>query len=287
VSWLADEPLPKRVSSADGWPCSSCAPGPERQQDRARSVLGKAARRLTLNAVGADAANAPLDETSPHSVIDGVRIAPPDNERTQRAGGALEDRGIALERPHRSVKAEGCERVTHPVEAGANVARSLQTGLGAHRAAEILARFSKCSRPTVGGNLPNQDADQVRQPPVWKLDSFELGRDAVDLGRASGSGPALATKTLQRHSEKSGLRQTIEAAAGNVAVDAQNGGDLGRGKRIALAARVEEHPAKLGIASRCKPVERHSGGKLPVGPPRKNQPGPTRVVTFRYRKGVD
>jgi hypothetical protein len=171
---------------------------------------------------------------------------------------------------HRGLKAERSERITYPLEAGTDVSRCLQAGCGTQAAPEIRARFSERSLSTAGGNLPDQEADQLREAAVGELDSLQLRRDAVDLGRAACSGSAPVAATLERDREKSGLGQPIEAAARDVAVNAEHERDLVRGKRIAPASRVEENPAKLGIAGRCETVERHSealerhlAGKLP------------------------
>ena len=249
------------------------APSSEREKDRARSVLGEATRRLSFDAIGADTANTAFYEARPHSLVDPIRIWSTDDERTKRAGGALQDRGVAFERLYGGVKAQRPECIADALEAGADVARRLQAGSDTKVATELLARFSEGSRPAAGRNLPEEEADQLREPSVGELESFELGRDPVDLGRASGSRSALAAQTLECHRQKSGDRQPIEAAARDVAVNAQDERDLAHGKWIAPASRVEKHPAKLGVAGRCKAVERRSGalerhraGTLPAAP---------------------
>jgi hypothetical protein len=216
-----------------------------------------------LHAVGPHAADSPLDETCPHAPVDPGGIRPRDDERPQRAGGALEGRRLALERLHGNLKAERSERIAHALETGTSVSGLLQAGCGTQAASEILARFSERSLSGAGWNLPDQEADQLGQPPVGELDPLELGRDAVDVGRTSGSGAAPGAATLRRDREEPGLHQSIEAAACDVAVDAQHQRGLVRGKRIASAASVDEKPAKLRIAGRCQAIERHSGKRYP------------------------
>jgi hypothetical protein len=216
-----------------------------------------------LHAAGAHAADTPLDETCPHAPVDPGGIRPRDDERPQGAGSALQDRRVALERLHGDLETERSKRVAYALEARTNVPGLLQTGCGTEAASEILARFSKRSLSRAGGNLPDQEADQLRQPPVGELDPLELGRDAVDVRRTSGSRSAPPAATLRRDREEPGLHQSIEAAACDVAVDAQHQRDLVRGKRTALAASVDQNPAKLRIAGRCQAIERHSGKRYP------------------------
>jgi hypothetical protein len=219
-------------------------------------------------------------------VVNAPGVWPRYDERPERAGSALEDRGVALVRLYRGVKAERSECTAGSLEAGTDVARRLQAGSGTQAATKLLARFSERFRPAAGRNLPDQKADQLRKPPVGELDSFELGRDAVDLGRASGSRSALPAQTLECHREKSGGRQPIKSVAGEVAVNAEKERGVVRGKWLAPASRVEKHPPKLGVAGRCKAVERHSGalerhraGKLPAALRRENSGGAKRDWT--------
>ena len=218
---------------------------------------------LTLRAVGAQAADTPLDETRPHAPVDPGGIRPRDDERAQRAGGTLQDRRVALERLHGDLESERSERIAHALEAGTNVAGPLQAGCGTEAPSEVLAHFSERSLPGPGGNLPDQEADQLRQPPVGELDPFQLGGDAVDVGRTSRSRSAPPATTLRRHREESSLHQPIEAAPCDVAVDTEHQRNVARGKRIALAASVEKDPAKLRIAGRCQAIERHGGKRYP------------------------
>ena len=235
----------------------------ERKDDQAGSVCGEAAWSVTLRAIGAHAADTALDETCPHAPVDPGGIRPRDDERPQRAGGALQNRRVALERSHGGVKTERSERVAHALETGPGVPGLLQAGCGTEAASEILARFSQRSLSGASWNLPDQEADQLRQPAVGELDSLQLRRDAVDVGRTSGSGSAPPPATLRRHRQESSLHQPIEAAACDVAVDAEHERDVVRGKRIASAASEEKNPAKLRIAGRCQAIERHSGKRYP------------------------
>lgn len=235
----------------------------EGKDDQAWSVGGKAVWSLALRTVGAHAADTPLDEACPHAPVDPGGIRPRDDKRPQGASGALQDRRVALERSQGDLETERSERIAHALEAGASVRGLLQARRGTEAASEVLARLSERSLSGAGGNLPDQEADQLRQPPVGELDPFELGRDAVDVGRTSGSRPAPAAATLRRDREETGLDQSIEAAPCHVAVDAEHQRDLVRGKRIALAASVDKNPAKLRIAGRCQAIERHGGKRYP------------------------
>lgn len=218
---------------------------------------------LTSRAGGAQAADTPLDETCPHAPVDPGGIRPRDDKRPQRAGRALQDRRVALERLHGDLKAEGSERIAHALEARTNAAGRLQAGCGTDAASEVLAHLSERALPGPGGNLPDQEADQLRQPPVGELDPFQLRGNAVDVGRTSGSRSAPPAATLRRHREESSFHEPIEAAPCDVAVDTEHQCDVVRGKRIALAASVEKDPAKLRIAGRCQAIERHSRKRYP------------------------
>jgi hypothetical protein len=235
----------------------------ERKDDRAGSAGGKAVWSLALRALGAHAADTALDETCPHAPVDPAGIRLRDDERPQRAGGALEHRRVALERLHRDLKTERSERIADALEAGTSVSGLLQAGCGSEAASEILARFSERSFSGAGGNLPDQEADQLRQPPVGELDPVQLGRHAVHVCRTSGSRSAPPAATLRRHREESSLHEPIEATPRDVTVDAQRPRDLVRSKGIALAASVDENPAKLRIAGRCQAIERHSAKRYP------------------------
>jgi hypothetical protein len=163
----------------------------------------------------------------------------------------------------RDLETERSERIAHALEAGTSVRGLLQARGGTEAASEVLARLSERSLSGAGRNLPDQEADQLRQPPVGELDPFQLRCDAVDIGRTSRSRAAPAAATLRRDREEPRLDESIEAAPSDVAVDAQHQRDLVRGKRIALAASVDENPAKLRIAGRCQAIERHSGKRYP------------------------
>jgi hypothetical protein len=109
----------------------------------------------------------------------------------------------------------------------------------------------------VSGKLPDEEPDQVRQSPIRKLDGFELRRNTVDLGRPPRPGPASAAGALETDVEESGFRESIEAASGDVAMNPECRSSLVGGERVPSRARVEKDPAKLAIASRREPVERH------------------------------
>jgi hypothetical protein len=222
-------------------------------------------RSLALRAVGAHAADAALDEASPHASVDSGGIRTLHDERPQRARRALQDRRVSLERLHRDLETERSERIADALEAGTNVSRLLQAGCGSQAASEVLARFSEGSLPAAGRNPADQKADELRQPPVGELDAFQLGRDTVDVCRTPGTGSTPTALTFGRDHEESGPRQSVEPVACDIAVNAERQRDFVRGKRIVPRARVEKDPAKLGIAGRCEAVERHSGEKLPVG----------------------
>jgi hypothetical protein len=258
----------------------------ERDNDQARLPFGEATRRLAVDAVGADTADSALEQTRPHALVNTAGVGPCYYERPERAGSALQDRRVALERLHRGVKAERSECIADSREAGTDVARRLQAGSGTQAATKLLARFSESSGPAAGRNLPEEETDQLREPPIRELEPFELGRDPINLGRAAGSGSALASQTLECHGQKSGGLQPIEAAACDVAVNAEDERHLARGKWLAPASRVEKHPAKLGVAGRCKAVERRSGAlerhradTLPAPPTCENSDGAKRDWT--------
>jgi hypothetical protein len=162
------------------------------------------------------------------------------------------------------VKAERSERIAHSLEAVAYARRGLQGGCCGEAAPEILARFAQRLFSRAGGQLPDEEADQLGEPPVGELDALELGRDAVHLRRASGTGAAPAAWALERDGEESRFREPVETAPGDVAVNAECHCDVVRGQRLAPTARVEENPAKLGIAGRCEAVERHRAETLPA-----------------------
>jgi len=60
---------------------------------------------------------------------------------------------------------------------------------------------------------------------------------------------------------------------------------LVRRNRIAPAARIKKHPAKLGIAGRCEAIERHSGEKLPASQRELARREPDRADGFLVRFG--
>src|SRR5918995_5854120 len=237
----------------------------ERQQDRARGFAGMAPRRLALYEAGVEAAHSTLDETRPHALVDAADFRPLHDQRSQRAGGGLQDCGVVLDREQRGLKAERAERVTDALQTCADVSRGLQTGSRSEAAPEILSRFAEGFLSAARGKLADQETDQFCEPAVGELDCFQFGRDPVDVCRAPGAGSAAAAASLRRDGEEAGLCQPVETVARDVAVDDERQRDLVSGKRFLLGACVQEYPAKLGIAGRCESVERHSGEKLPVG----------------------
>jgi hypothetical protein len=237
----------------------------DRQQDRARNVGGTATRRLALDEGGVEAAHTPLDETRPHASVDSAGIRPLHDQRPQWARGGLQNRRVALERAHGGLKAERSERVTNALQPCADASLGLQTGGRSEAAPEILSRFAEGLLSAARGKLADQEADQFCEPAIGELNCFQFGRDPVDVCRAPGAGSTATAAPLRRDREEAGLREPVETAARDVAVDAERERDLVSGKRVVLGARVEKYPAKLGIAGRCEAVERHSGEKLPVG----------------------
>lgn len=228
----------------------------EREQYLAGRLTRFATGRLAVDAVGGEAAYAAFDEAGPHAVVDSVRAGTVGDDGSERAGGRRKLRALALERDDRSLKAERAERVADTFQSGSNASRRLQTGCGGKVSPEVFARLAKCLLPASSGDLFDQERDQLRQAPVWELDAFELGRDAVDLRGPPGSRAAGAA-TFERDCEESCLGEAIQAAAGDVAVRAECVRGLGGGERIAPASRVHEGLPKLRVAGRCKSVERH------------------------------
>jgi hypothetical protein len=217
-----------------------------------------------VNAIGADATHATFDEARPHAAVDCAGIRTADDERPERTGGRRELGLVAVERDDRSLKAEPAECLTDVLEPCSDVCRPLQASGGGERAAELLTRLAERLRSTSRRDLLDQQRDQLGQAPVREFDPLELGRDAVDLGWTPSARPAPAPTPLGRDFEESGLDKPVEAAAGDIAMNTDHHGDVISGKRIAAAARVEQNPAKLGIAGRCEAIERHSGEKLPA-----------------------
>jgi hypothetical protein len=210
-----------------------------------------------------EAVDATLDETRPHASIDATRIRALGDKGPERTGRRRELRPVTLERDHGNLKAERPERLAHSLESGSNVSRLFQTGCRGELSAEVLARLAESLLPAASGDLLDQERDQLRQSAVRKFDAFELGRDAVDLGRPPGSWAAPAGPPFERNGQESSIREPIEASAGYVAVRAECYRDFGGGERIAAASRVLEDPPKLRVAGRCKTVERHGRKTYP------------------------
>ncbi len=165
--------------------------------------------------------------------------------------------GAALvERDDGDLEAERTKRVTHQVDSCPEISRLPQSGTCAKLAAELLAYFSQRTRASASGDFRDEEADQLGEPSVGELDAFQLLRDSVDLGRASRSWTALSASSLERNGEEPGLNESIETAAGNVAVDVECFRCLRGGERLAPASRVQKNTSKLRIARSCKSVER-------------------------------
>jgi hypothetical protein len=231
---------------------------PKGKQDRALSIPREAARRLAFDAIGAHATHATLDETGPHALVDGTRITTFDDERPERTGTRSQLGPIAFERDDGGLEAERPKPITHPLKAGGDSSRRFQTSGGGELAAERLACLTKCNRPPAGGNLLDQEGDQLGQAAVGELDPLELGRDSVDLGRPPGAGPTPAAAPLEHDREEPCLHEPVEARASDVSMRLELGRGVGGGKRIAAGARVHEDPPELGVAGRRKTVERHA-----------------------------
>jgi hypothetical protein len=229
----------------------------EREKDLARSVPRLAARRLAADAVGVDAAHATLDEARPHALVDATRVRAPDDERPKRTSRRCKFRAIALERDDGDLKAERSERIAHALESGPEISRRFQAAGRREPATKVLPSFAECTLSAASGNPRDQEADQLCQTPVGELDAFEFRRDAIDLGRTSGTRSAPVAAALEGDAEEAGLGEPVEAAARDVAMDAERCRGLSGGKRFAAAARVHENLPKLRIARRRETVERH------------------------------
>jgi hypothetical protein len=201
--------------------------------------------------------DATLDQTGPHAPVDASCTGTADDKGPERTGWGRQFRSIALERDDRNLKAEPAERITNSLESGRDVSGRLQSGRGGEPAAEFFACLAERLWPAASRNSLDQQADQFGQAPVGELDSVEFGRDAIDLGRTSGSRPSPSAGTLERDFQEACLGEPIEPAAGEVPVDLKFGRSVSGGERVAPASRVQEDPPKLRIAGRCKPIERH------------------------------
>jgi hypothetical protein len=230
----------------------------ECQQDLAGLLAGLTARGLAIDTIRNEAGHATLDESRPHAMVDAHRFRALHDEGPKRTRRGRQFRPVALEGHKGNLKAEGTERLTDPFEAPSDGPRRRQSGGGGELTTEVLAHRAKCFRAPPGGNLLDQEADQLPQPAVGELDPLEFRRDAVDLGRTPCSRTAPATASLERNGEKSGFHEPVETTAGDVAVHVEVNRGLGGGKRIAPAARVQEDAPELRIAGSCESVERHT-----------------------------
>jgi hypothetical protein len=230
----------------------------EREKDLARSVPRLAARRLAADAFCVDAAHAMLDEARPHALVDATRALAPDDERPKRTRRRRKFRAIAVERDDGDLKTERSERIAHALESGPEIFRWFQAAGRREPATEVLPGFAERPVSAASGNPRDQEADQLCQTPVGELDAFEFRRDAIDLGRTSGTGPAPSAPALESDGEEARLGEPVEPAACDVAMDAERRRCLSGRKRIAAAARVHENLPEPRIARRCKTVERHS-----------------------------
>jgi len=201
--------------------------------------------------------DATLDQTGPHASVDASCTGIADDKGPERTRRGRQFRSIALERDDGNLKAEPAERITNSLESGRDVSRRLQRGRGGQPPAEFFACLTERLRPAARRNSHDQKAGQFGQAPVGELDAVEFGRDAIDLGRTSGSRPSPSAATLERDFEEACFGEPIEPAAGDVPVDFKFGRCISGGERVAPAPRVQEDPPKLRIAGRCKPIERH------------------------------
>ena len=187
----------------------------------------------------------------------------PRDQRPERARGGRQGRFVAFDRLHGRLEAEPSEPVTHALETAADVTRRAQRCCGTKAASEVLAGFTQNLLSAARGKLFDQEADQVGEAALRKLDGFELGCNAVDLGGPAGSRSTPAAAALERDGEEADVGQSIQPGARHVAVNAERRRGLVRGKRLAPTARVEQNPAKLRITGRSEAVERHAANASP------------------------
>jgi len=98
------------------------------------------------------------------------------------------------------------------------------------------------------------EADQLLVAPCGELDRRQLWSDTVGLGRTPRAWARPSRPPLERGKQETHLRQPLESAAGDVAVDPLRGGNLVRRHRQRLRSRIEERLAQLLIADRVEAV---------------------------------
>src|SRR5207248_2166879 len=89
--------------------------------------------------------------------------------------------------------------------------------------------------------------------------SGRSGQVAVVMTARRPPGPWAGTScsTFERAEQEACVRESLEATAGDVAVDSVSSGEVVGGHRQRLRPREEERLAKLPIAYRLKPMSHH------------------------------
>ena len=94
----------------------------------------------------------------------------------------------------------------------------------------------------------------VRAPSVMAVPIIVQGATALPRARRR---PGTSCSTFERAEQEACVRESLEATAGDVAVDSVSSGEVVGGHRQRLRPREEERLAKLPIAYRLKPMSHH------------------------------
>jgi hypothetical protein len=228
------------------------SPAAKRELHVTVRVVALAIACIAVDLVDANAFEPPCDERRPHSSVERDEPWVRANERAERAGRGRNHRALAGHLRHGCLVAEASKRGADAAQCSLEPLRgtklSMPGELSTERDPDLVQAVAASA---VGQDIDNK-ADQLLITTLRKLDRRQFWSHAVGLGRSPGARARSSCPPFERGNQETRLREPLEAATGNVAVDPLGGGDLVGRYRLRLGTGEEERLAKFAIADRVK-----------------------------------
>jgi hypothetical protein len=226
----------------------------QREQHAAVGIVALAVGCVAADLVDPGACECSYDKRCPHAPVEFSEPRLGADERAERAGRGRDHRAVAAYLGYGCLVAEAAERSADTFERGSQPLSRTKSRLAGEFLTEGGADLAQAHVASSFGQGIDNQADQLLVAALWKLERGELRRDSIRLGRPSGAGAGVSRPPLERANQQARVREPLESAAGDVAVNPLGGGDVicRHGQR--LPARVEQRLAQPLIANRVEPM---------------------------------